>query len=181
MRTAARQTPVRNTPVREEAEATTPRKVRLRKNAAMQNQMDLPKDVLDALHQNYHVDVQWVTDSVLGQPTPANRNKYEINAWEAVTPDMFDGILDGIFTRKGHKGEVIYEGSVLMWRPMELTEEAREEERRAQLGAIEAQQRMIKGGQLPGFSPGFEPDHPTAVSKNVMTRSIKAPMDIPRD
>lgn len=179
MRTPARQTSVRETPVREVAE--TPKKVRLRKNAAMQNQMDLPKHIMDVLKQDYGVDVQWVTDSVLGQPTPANRNKYEINAWEACTPDMFDGILDGIFTRKGHKGEIVYEGSVLMWRPLELTEEAKAEERAAQMGAIEAQARMLKNGQLPGFSPGFEPDHPSAVRNNVMTRSIKPSFDIPRD
>jgi len=179
MRTATRQTAVRETPVREVAE--TPRKQRLRKNAAMQNQMDLPKQILTVLHEDYGVDVQWVTDAVLGMPTPAHRNKYEINAWEACTADMFGGILDGIFTRKGHKGEITYEGSVLMWRPMELTEEARAEERQAQMGAIEAQARMLKNGQLPGFSPGFEPDHPTAVSKNVMTRTTRPPMDIPKD
>jgi hypothetical protein len=145
MRTATRQTAVRETPVREVAETAAPRKQRLRKNMAMQNQMDLPKDILTVLHEDYHVDLQWITDAVLGMPTPANRNKYEQNCWEACTADMFDGILDGIFTRKGHKA------------------------------------RMLKNGQLPGFSPGFEPDHPTAVSKNVMTRSVRGPMDIPKD
>lgn len=176
MRTATRQTAARQTEVRGEGE--TAKKVRLRKNQAMKSQTDLPEDIKRVLNEDFGVDLQWVTDSVLGQPTPGNRNRYEINAWEAVTPDMFDGILDGVFTRKGHKGEITYEGLVLMWRPMELTQESRSEERSAQMGAIEAQARMLKNGELPGnFAPGFEPQHHTALAKNQVRRS----MDIPRE
>ena len=180
MRTATRQTEPRQNAIRKEGE--TAKKVRLRKNQAMKSQTDLPEDIKRVLNEDYQVDVQWVTDAVLGQPTPGNRNKYEINAWEACTPDMFDGVLDGVFTRKGHKGEITYEGLVLMWRPMELTMEAKAEERMAAMGAIEAQARMMKNGELPGnFAPGFEPQHHTALARNSVSRTLKPSMDIPRE
>lgn len=181
-RTPARQTDVRQTQVRGEAETASPKKVRLRKNMAMKSQLDLPADILRIIKEDYGSDVQWVTDSVLGQPMAAMRQQFEINAWEAVTPDMFGGILDGIYARKGSTGEIHYEGLVLMWRPMELTLEAQAEERAASYGALEAQARMLKNGQLPGhFAPGFDTQHPTALPRNVVSRSVKPPMDIPTD
>lgn len=169
-------TPVRATAIREEA---PPKKTRIRKNAAARSLLDIPADIVNGLKEQ-GIDLQWVTDSVLGQSTPQNRMAFEINAWEAVTPDMFDGVFDGMFTRKGHKGEINYEGLVLMWRPLELTEEAQAEERAARNSAIEAQQNMIKGGVIPGLSAGFEADHPTAISRNKFRRSVEA-MEIPRD
>lgn len=181
-RTPARQTEVRQTPVRGEAEASAPKKVRLRKNMAMKSQTDLPTDILRVVNETYEADLQWVTDSVLGQPTAAMRQQFEINAWEPVTADMFGGVLDGIYSRKGSGGEIHYEGLVLMWRPMELTLEARAEERAASYGALEAQARMLKTGQLPGhFAAGFDTQHPTALSRNVVSRSVKPPIDIPTD
>jgi hypothetical protein len=143
--------------------------------------LDIDADIVNGLKQQ-GVDLQWVTDSILGQAQPQTRMAYEINAWEPVTPDMFDGVFDGMFTRKGHKGEIVYDGLVLMWRPLELTIEAQQEERLARNAAIEAQQNMIKGGVgISGLAPGFEADHPTAVGRNVFSRSVKPPMEIPRD
>lgn len=172
--------PVRTAPTRADVPAGE-KKVRIRRNAAMQSALDIPPDILRALQEDYGVDVQWVADSVLGKPEPQMRMSYEINAWEPVTPDMFGGILDGLFTRKGHKGEIDVGGVVLMWRPMELTQEARAEERAAQQSALAAQARMVMSGALPGFSPGFEPDHPTALKVNTLARSVKPPMEIPRE
>jgi len=172
--------PVRATAIREPEAPKAHGKTRLRKQAAQRSLLDIDADIVNALKAQ-GVDLQWVTDSVLGQAAPQNRMAFEINAWEPVTPDMFDGIFDGMFTRKGHKGEINYEGLVLMWRPLELTEEAAREDRMARDNAIIAQQNMIKGGHIPGLSAGFEADHPSAISKNVFNRSIKAPMDIPTD
>jgi len=171
-------TSVRTAPVRATAPQT--KKVRLRKNASARSMLDLPADVMDKLHAD-GIDVQWVTDSVLGKEEPGVRQNFEINAWEPVTPDMWGGLFDGMYTKKGHTGEINYQGLVLMWRPMELTLEAQAEERAARNAQLEAQMNMIKGGNIPGFSPGFEPDHPVAVARNVLTRSVKAPMEIPND
>jgi len=62
-----------------------------------------------------------------------------------------------------------------------LSEEAVREDRNVRDAAIIAQQNMIKGGHIPGLSAGFEADHPTALPKNVFSRTIKPPMDIPTD
>lgn len=171
--------PVRATTVRPSAEAPE-KKVRIRKGGSMRSLLDVPQEMLDKLTA-MGIDLQWVTDSVLGQPSPQNRMAYEINCWEPVTPDMFDGMFDGMYSKRGHKGEINYEGLVLMWRPLELTLEARAEDMQARNNQLSAQANMLKSGQIPGFSPGFEPDHPTAISRNVLTRSVKAPMEIPRD
>lgn len=172
-------TPVRATTVRPSSEMPE-KKVRIRKGGAMRSLLDVPDDILRKLGSE-GIDLQWVTDSILGQPSPQSRTAFEINGWEPVTPDMWGGMFDGLYTKKGHTGEINYEGLVLMWRPMELTEEAKAEDNMARNNAIIAQQNMIKGGQIPGFSAGFEPDHPTAVSRNRIERSIRAPMDIPKD
>lgn len=168
-------------PAVREAETPSQKKVRVRKNASQRSVLDIDPVILAKVKQDYGADLQWVTDSVLGQPAPGVRNSFEINAWEPVTQDMFDGILDGQFMRRGAPGEILFEGLVLMWRPYELTEEAQAEERQARAGALEAQQNMIKGGQIPGFSAGFEPDHPTALRGNMVSRSVRAPMEIPKD
>jgi hypothetical protein len=176
--------PQRATPIREaavEAVPTTNKKTRLRKQAAQRSLLDIDRSIKEMVEQQYGSDLQWVTDSVLGQAAPQNRMAFEINAWEPVTPDMFGGVFDGMFTRKGHAGEINYEGLVLMHRPMELTEEAKQEERQARDGAMEAQRNMVMNGVIPGLVAGFDSQHPTAISKQTFNRTVKPPMDIPTD
>lgn len=172
---------VRATPVRQEVTPPAHGRVRLRKNATARSMLDLPADIIATLEEQYGRCVQWVTDTVHGKEEPAMRQEFEINGWVPVTPDMFGGIFDGMYTKKGHKGEINYGGLVLMERPKELSDEAEMEGRKARDAAILAQQNMIKGGVIPGMSAGFEPDHPTALPKNVFSRVVKAPMDIPKD
>lgn len=173
-------TAIRATTVRPSSDPVQ-KKTRLRKNASQRSMLDIPDEMLAKVRQDFGADLQWVTDSLLGQPTPQTRMGYEINAWEPVTPNMFDGIFEGMFTKRGHTGEITYEGLVLMHRPYELTEEARAEEAHARNSALAAQANMLKSGQIPGFSAGFEPDHPTALARNVVARSVKPPMEIPKD
>lgn len=174
--------PLRATPIRETvSETAAPKKTRLRKGAAARSLLDLPNEIVAAVRDQYGQDLQWVTDSVLGQAAPQARNAFEINAWEAVTPDMFGGIFDGMYTRKGYQGEIIYDGLVLMYRPYELTVEANAEDERARNDAMRAQQNMIKGGVIPGLASGFESQHPSALAGNTFNRTVKPPMDIPTD
>lgn len=175
--------PLRATPIRETVDEAKPKKTRLRKQAAQRSLLDIDAGIVGMIKEQYETDLQWVTDSVLGQAAPQSRMAFEINAWEPVTPDMFDGVFDGMFTRKGHTGEINYEGLVLMHRPMELTEEANREDRQARDGAMEAQRNMVMNGVIPGLNSGsgFESMHPTAASKQTFSRKITAPMDIPTD
>lgn len=174
--------PVRATAVRE-AVPETPKhgKTRLRKNSSQRSMLDMDNSLIYRLRDTFDVSVQWVADQVLGKDEPQMRQDFEINCWEPVSQDMFEGIFDGMYMRKGQKGEIRYNGLVLMWRPYELTLEAQAEENAARIGAMKAQENMIKGGVIRGLSSGFEADHPTAIARNVFNRSVHAPQDIPRD
>jgi hypothetical protein len=156
-------------------------KVRLRKNQSARSLLDLPADLIEKVRIEYGTDLQWIADQVLSKDEPAMRQDFEINAWEPVSQDMFDGMFDGMYMRKGQGGEIRYNGLVLMHRPYDLTIEARNEDIKARNDAMRAQERMVKGGVIPGMSEGFEPNHPTAIPKNIFNRSIHAPMDIPTE
>ena len=175
--------PLRTTAIREPVEEiqVKAKKTRLRKRASQRSLMDIDSDIINAIKVKYGTVLQWVTDSVLGQPAPATRQSYEINGWEPVLPDMFDGVFKGMYTRASDPGEINLSGSVLMHRPIELNEEAEEEERQARAGAMEAQRSMVMNGVIPGLGNGMDPMHPTAASKQTFRREVKAPMDVPRD
>lgn len=175
--------PLRNTAIREPADEmpVKTKKTRLRKQASQRSLLDIDADIVKLIKGQYQSDLQWVTDSILGQPAPQKRMAFEINGWEPVTPDMFGGVLDGMFTRKGHQGEINFEGLVLMYRPMELTEEAMAEDAAARIGAMEAQRSMVMNGVIPGLGNGMEAMHPTAANKQTFRREVRAPMDIPTD
>lgn len=174
--------PVRATAIREPAaEAPKHGKTRLRKNSSQRSMLDMDNSLIAKLRETYGVDVQWVADQVLGKDEPQMRQDFEINAWEPASQDMFDGAFDGMYMRKGAKGEIRYNGLVLMWRPYELTLEAQAEDEAARIAAMKAQENMVKGGVIPGLSSGFESNHPTAIGKNVFNRTVHAPQEIPRD
>lgn len=175
--------PVRATQIREPVEAAKPAhgKTRLRKNASARSMLDLPAEIVDMVRKQYGQALQWVTDSVHGKAEPAVRQGFEINAWEPVTPDMFGGIFDGMYTRKGHKGEIEYGGLILMYRPLELNEEAVLEERQTRDGAMEAQRAMIVNGDIPGLSVGYDSQHPKALASNTFVRTVRPPQEIPKD
>ena len=174
-------TPVRQAATREAPKAAPAHgRVRLRKNASQRSILDLPQEIIDKIREDYGCDLQWVTYEVLGKGEPAMRQDFEINGWQAVTQDMFGGLLDGMYMKKGEKGEITYGGMVLMERPYELTEEARKEEAAARISAMRAQENMIKGGAgIQGLASGFEADHPTAVAGNKFNRHVA--MDIPTE
>lgn len=174
--------PVRATAIREPViEAPKHGKTRLRKNSSQRSMLDMDNALIDRLRETYSVSVQWVADQVLGKDEPQMRQDFEINAWEPVDQTMFDCMFDGMYMRKGQKGEIRYNGLVLMWRPYELTLEAQAEDAAARIGAMKAQENMVKGGAIPGLSAGFESNHPTAISRNVFNRTVHEPMDIPRE
>lgn len=177
--------PLRATAIREPADEPVgnkpAKKTRLRKQAAQRSLLDIDADIVKLVKVQYESDLQWVTDSILGQAAPQKRMAFEINGWEPVTPDMFGGVFDGMFTRKGHQGEINFEGLVLMYRPMELTIEAQEEEALARTGAMEAQRSMVMNGVIPGLGNGMESMHPTAAGKQTFSRAVRPPMDIPTE
>lgn len=179
--------PIRQTVIREPVDeapiskSMSAKKTRIRKNASQRSMLDIDASIVRMINEEYQTDLQWVVDSVLGQAAPQKRMAFEVNGWEAVTPDMFGGVFDGMFTRKGYTGEIQFEGLVLMHRPMELTLEAQEEERQARIGAMNAQRSMVMNGVIPGLGNGMDSMHPSAAPRQTFNRTIKPPMDIPQE
>lgn len=175
---------VRRDPIRKEElrasetrpDEVRPKKVRTRKGGGT--------DPLNFLVRNPElipegIDLQWVTSEVLGQPAVGVRQSYEVNAWEPVTGDMFGGRFDGMFHPKGHKGEINVGGLVLMYRPMELTLEARAEEREAAVQPLRTMDFKLKTGAIDGVS--LPTDHPSARNNTYLKREMHAPIPVPKD
>lgn len=162
---------VRADPVR--PEDVRPKKVRTRKGAGT-DRLYIPPELFPE-----GVDFQWVTNTVLGAPATQVRTSFEVNAWEAVTPDMFDGRFDGMFMPKGYTGEIEVDGLVLMWRPLELTLEARAEERQAARLAVNVQENKLRGGQLDGVT--LDTTHPSARANTRVAREVMPGMAVPQD
>ena len=166
-----REVEVRNEPVRE-VTARGEKRQRLVRYDASQDRLHIPREMIPA-----GTDLQWVAVEVLGQPNPQERVRFEQNGWRAVTPDMFDGRFDGRFMPKGHKGEIVVEGLCLMERPMELTMEARAEERAAAQLAVGIQERKLTSGQLDGVT--LDTQHSTARANTRLTRTVESGIMVP--
>lgn len=161
--------PIRTEAVRSEPVREPVRKQRLRKGIANVSPTHIPQEMIPD-----GIDFQWVTDSIHGAPETQMRQSFEMNAWEPVTPDMFEGRFDGRFHPKGYKGEINVMGSVLMWRPMELTIEAREEERGQAINARTAAENKLRAGQLDGVA--FDTQHPSAQKITSVSRGVSMPI-----
>lgn len=151
---ATRQTEQRE-PNRMDVRETPEKRQRLRKGAASVSPTNIPQEMIPP-----DTDLQWVTDSIHGEPTPQIRQGFEINGWRPVTSDMFGGRFDGMFMPKGHKGEINVMGEVLMERPLELTIEARQEQYGEAVRAKTRTEATLRNGELPGVR--FDTQHPSA-------------------
>lgn len=166
-----RQTEQREEPVRAESPRKEKRQ-RLVKFAQGQDRLSIPRHMIPE-----GTDLQWVAIEILGQPNPQERVRFEQNGWQAVTPDMFGGRFDGMFMKKGHKGEIVVDGLCLMERPIELTMEAREEERLAARSAVYTQEVRLTQGQLDGVT--FDTQHSTAKANTRLTRTVESGIPVP--
>lgn len=94
-------------------------------------------------------DYQWVAYAVYGQDQTAAMVGYQENGWTPVPADRHPGM----FMPPGYKGNITRDGQMLMERPMMLTMEARDEERRKALSQSSDARRQfgIRGAPDKGF------------------------------
>lgn len=118
-----------------------------------------------------NMDLQWVTDSVFGQPQPERRAVFEKRGWTPVHQEDFDGRFDGRFMAKGAQGEIKVDGSVLMARPLELSLQARRADRRAALEQVSVKEQGLMGGDIKGVA--LDTQHETALRSNKINRSFE--------
>jgi len=134
------------------------------------DRLRVPRDIIPD-----GMDYQWVTDSVLGQPMPQRRGRFERRGWKPVPASRHDGL----FMPKGFQGEINVEGLVLMERPMELSREAKRRERMKAAEQVYAREAALRGGDL-GPNVTFDTRHPSAQKANRVSRSYER-VSIPRD
>ncbi len=131
-----------------------------------------PEDIPEGM------SLQWVADSIFGQPQPLNRAKFEKKGWTPVHPEDFGGIYDGRFTPKGSNKEINVDGLVLYARPKEITDRARAREKQAALNQVRLKEQALTGGDNPNIT--LDPRHPSALRNNRINRTMER-LEIPRD
>lgn len=123
-------------------------------------------------------DVQWVIDSVLGQPQAAARAAFERQGWKPVWGSDFGGMYDGIFSSPGTEGEINFGGLVLMCRPMSWSIRSREAERRSATEQVRGNEDKVRTGNLDGVT--LAADHKSALAFNHVNRSVQV-IQVPQD
>lgn len=122
--------------------------------------------------------LQWVTDSVYGQPTPQRRAMFERGGWTQVYQSDFDGRFDGMFMAKGQDAPIVVDGVALMYRLKEHNDIAKRRQMREAREPIDIKERAIRGGDLPGVT--LDAQHKTAIQSNKVGRSYER-IDVPKD
>lgn len=123
------------------------------------------------------MSLQWVTESVYGQPMPQHRAEFEKRGWTPVHQEDFDGVYDGMFMPKGAEGEIKLDGMVLMARPEELTRKARMQDRRKANEVVRIKEQALRGGDI---NTSLDSQHPSALSTNRISRTMER-IEIPKD
>lgn len=121
--------------------------------------------------------LQWVTDSVFGQPVPQHRAAFEKKGWTPVHQEDFDGAFDGRFMPKGRPGEIIQDGMVLMIRPKELSDRADYANRRKALEQVALKEKSLLSGDVGVTLDGT---HQSAVNSNRISKSFER-IEVPTD
>jgi hypothetical protein len=125
-------------------------------------------------------DLQWVTDSIFGQPQPNHRSRFERRGWEPVHGDDFDNKFEGRFCPYGHKGEIGVDGMVLMARPMAWSNRARQEDRQRASEAVMIKEKQLRGGEIDGVKMDGGAQHPSALGVNRIRRSYER-LQVPKE
>lgn len=94
---------------------------------------------------------EWKAYTVVGQPQDAHQIHMAENGWTPVPAKRHEGL----FMPPGHDGSILRDGLILMERPIELTMEARDEDRALSLAQTQAQKEQL-GLALPS---GFDQRH----------------------
>lgn len=176
---------------RSKAESAPPKAAPRHKMKAKPNWEDINDSVFDETPDRLRIakelipqgmDLQWVTDSVFGQPMPQHRAEFEKRGWTPVHQEDFDGQFDGLWMARGSPGEIKVDGLVLMARPLSLSIKAKKIDRQRALERVQIKEKELRGGNLPGVT--LDASHPNAVRTNMINRSMDGafvPMAVPED
>lgn len=115
---------------------------------------------------------QWVTDSIFGQHQAQRRSSFERKGWLPVPAERHDGV----WTKKGHEGEINVEGLVLMERPAEYTKMAHTHHQRKAREQVWIKEQQLRGGDV-GVT--LDSQHQSALKTNRINKSYEPMMRVP--
>ena len=112
---------------------------------------------------------QWVRNTIVGQEDPQWRGGFEKTGWTPVHQEDFDGLLDGVFMRKGDASEINVGGMVLMARPKELSDKAKLQQQREARQQVAIREQALLNGDVGVTLDGT---HKSALSTNRINRQF---------
>ena len=119
------------------------------------------------------MDYQWVTASILGQPQPQRRSRFERRGWVPVPAERHPGL----FMPKGHVGEIEVDGLVLYERPLEISIQARARDKSKAREQVYVKEHQLMGGDV---GASLDSRHRSAINSNKINKSYER-MSIPEE
>lgn len=118
-------------------------------------------------------DYQWVTHSVYNMPDTGHQVMMAENGWTPVPAERHAGM----FMPADYKGPIIRDGLMLMERPIELTLEARAEDKEKANAQKFGARRQFG---IQGLSQSFDANTPGARANTYARSTYESGADIPR-
>lgn len=115
---------------------------RLRKGGQSKDRFDIPPDL-----RRSGTSYEWKRMTVYGKPDSSHLVEMREQGWEPVD----DPVLRRYFMPDDHTGAIERDGLVLMERPQELTDEAREEDRLMAINAVRAKEAQMTSAPVGQF------------------------------
>lgn len=145
-------------PVRIDSEKT-----QIQQNVEDENDMlFIPPEIIpDGMRYN------WKTLSVLGQPQSRRYGRFQMTGWAPVPAERHPGL----FTPPGYKGEIEYDGLILMEKSEEACQAAEARELIKARSQVQAKEQQLRGGHIDGI--GFDTQHQSARKANRVTKTYE--------
>lgn len=126
---------------------------------------------LDEGEDKYRIDLaiipdgwsyEWKTFTVLGKENPSYQVSLAHKGWEAVPRTRHPELMPA-----NHRGETIErEGMILMERPLEITQEAQQREKRAAREQVRSKEQQLNGAPTGQFERDVHPQTKAKITKS---------------
>jgi len=117
-------------------------RARMRKGGQGKDKFDIPENL-----RRPGTSYEWKRMAVYGKPDSSHLVEMREQGWEPVD----DPALRKYFMPEGHDGAIERDGLVLMDRPQQLTDEAREEDRLLAINAVRAKEQQMSSAPVGQF------------------------------
>jgi hypothetical protein len=138
-------------------------KTQIQQNVEEENDMlYIPPEIIpDGMRYN------WKTLSVLGQPQTRRYGRFQMTGWTPVPAERHPGL----FTPPGFKGEIEYDGLILMEKSEEACQAIEAREYQKARSQVQAKEQQLRGGNIDGV--GFDTQHQSARKVNRVNKSYE--------